>query len=198
MLPKHARKVHDGVIFQVYQWDQELYDGTTTIFESIHKRPSTLIIPLYQGKVVITEQEQPNKGKFWAMAGGGIEPGEEPLENAKRELLEETGMHSDEFIHLATYEYGFKIDYKCHIYIAKNCQKIAELSPDPGEKIIAHIVTFAEFLDMISKDILQESRMLKWIFQNELSESCTERMTQTILHGKPLLQKQNEPHFAQK
>lgn len=34
-------------------------------------------------------------GKFWYMVGGGIEPGEDVLTAAKREVFEETGITSD-------------------------------------------------------------------------------------------------------
>ena len=31
-LPEQAKKVFDGEIFDVYQWDQEMYDGSTETF----------------------------------------------------------------------------------------------------------------------------------------------------------------------
>lgn len=43
LLPKEAKKVFSGVISEVYQWPQELFDGTTATFEMI-KRPDTVKI----------------------------------------------------------------------------------------------------------------------------------------------------------
>lgn len=43
LLPKEAKKVFSGVISEVYQWPQKLFDGTTATFEMI-KRPDTVKI----------------------------------------------------------------------------------------------------------------------------------------------------------
>jgi hypothetical protein len=42
-IPSHAHKVFSGVIFDVYQWDQELFNGKIATFEAI-QRPSTVIV----------------------------------------------------------------------------------------------------------------------------------------------------------
>lgn len=34
-IPDHAKCVFKGVIFDVYQWEQKLYNGTTTTFEKL-------------------------------------------------------------------------------------------------------------------------------------------------------------------
>ncbi len=42
-IPSHAVKVFSGVIFDVYQWEQELFNGNVSTFEAL-RRPSTVII----------------------------------------------------------------------------------------------------------------------------------------------------------
>lgn len=42
-IPSHAVKVFSGVIFDVYQWQQELFNGETATFEAL-RRPSTVVI----------------------------------------------------------------------------------------------------------------------------------------------------------
>ena len=34
-VPKQAKRVFKGVIFDVYQWEQEMFDGTKEIFEKL-------------------------------------------------------------------------------------------------------------------------------------------------------------------
>ena len=59
-IPKHAKRVFKGVIFDVYQWKQKMYDGSFKTFEKI-KRPDTVIVfpVLDNGKILLTKQSQP-------------------------------------------------------------------------------------------------------------------------------------------
>ena len=58
--PDSAKLMFKGVIFEVYQWQQQMYDGSTETFEAL-KRPDTVsIIPVTKDKkFIILRQEQP-------------------------------------------------------------------------------------------------------------------------------------------
>jgi hypothetical protein len=43
VIPKQAQRVFKGQIFDVYQWPQKLFDGSTQTFEML-KRPDTLTV----------------------------------------------------------------------------------------------------------------------------------------------------------
>jgi hypothetical protein len=45
-LPSHARLAFKGIMNEVWQWDQKMYDGTTKIFEKIKKQDTVTIIAL--------------------------------------------------------------------------------------------------------------------------------------------------------
>lgn len=134
-IPAHAQRVFQGEIFDVYQWPQAMYDGSTKTFECL-KRPDTVVVIPTQGDTVFyAEQEQPNKGPYLSLFGGRMEDGEEPLEAAKRELLEETGFVSDDWELLVSNPFRGKIEWTIHYFIARNCRKVAEQTLDGGEKI---------------------------------------------------------------
>jgi len=151
-LPSKAQKVFQGKIFSVYQWEQELYDGTTATFEML-KRPGTIqIIPTNAEKIYLSYEEQPTKPRTITFFGGRQEPDEDPLVTAKRELLEETGMESDDWELLKKYDYEGKIEWPMYLFTARNCKKVAEQNLDPGEKIDIKEVTFDQFLDIVSAE----------------------------------------------
>lgn len=151
-LPPQAKKVFQGKIFDTYQWEQKLYDGSTATFEML-KRPGTIqIIPTEGNTIYLSYEEQPTKPRTYTFFGGRQEPDEEPLVTAKRELLEETGLESDDWELIKTYEFTSKIDWPMYLYAARNCRKVAEQHLDPGEKIEIKKVSFEEFLKIVSSE----------------------------------------------
>src|SRR3989338_5204026 len=88
----NAKRVFKGELFEVWQWEQKLYDGSTAVFEKIRRQATALVIPVVGDKILIQRQEQPHRrSAYLSLAGGRIEDGEEPLLAAQRELLEQTG-----------------------------------------------------------------------------------------------------------
>jgi ADP-ribose pyrophosphatase len=66
---------------------------------------------------------------------GIIEPGEDPLATAKRELIEEIGCSASDWIALGTYVLGGNFfGGLAHLYLALGCRKIAEPNPDDLEE----------------------------------------------------------------
>lgn len=151
-IPPFARRVFQGKIFDVYHWSQKMFDGTTQTFEML-KRPNTIEVIATQGnKIFLSKQSQPNKHDFYSLFGGRAEKGEEPLATAKRELLEESGLTSDDWELLKIYEPVHKIEWQIYVYIARNCKKVAEPNLDAGEKIETVTCTFDEFLQIVDSD----------------------------------------------
>ena len=148
-IPDHAKKVFEGVIFDVYHWDQEMFDGTHATFEALKKRDSVTILAVCDNKIILNHEEQPGRPAFMALPGGLCERGDEPQESAIRELLEETGMESDDWQQWFVSDplEHAKIEWSNYFYIARNCKKIKEQSLDAGEKIEVTFATFEEFLE---------------------------------------------------
>jgi len=48
--PKHAKKVFQGKIYSIYQWQQTLFDKTITTFERIHQGQTVDILPVTKDK----------------------------------------------------------------------------------------------------------------------------------------------------
>jgi len=151
-IPANAKKVFDGVIFDVYQWQQQMFDGSFEIFEML-KRPSTIeIIATNNDKILLSHQSQPTKQDFYSLFGGRADEGEEPLQTAKRELLEEAGLESQDWELFKVYEPLHKIDWQIHVYVARNCKKVAEQKLDVGEKIETVEYSFDDFIELLASD----------------------------------------------
>lgn len=147
-LPPDAKKVFEGIIFDVYQWEQKMFDGSTQTFEKI-KRPDTVVVfPVTNNdQIILTKQEQPGKEPFIGAAGGRVDKGEDILTAAKRELLEETGYEAGELVLWKSIQPIGKIQWSVYVFIARKLKKVADLCPDAGEKIELMPVNFDEFLN---------------------------------------------------
>lgn len=150
-IPENAKKVFEGILFDVYQWEQKLFDGSTTTFEMIKKEGSSQVLAIKDNKIILLKEEQPHKGKFTSLPGGKIEKGETPEQNAKKELLEELGMTCEELTLWETSNWGTTINWPTHYFIAKNCKKVSDLNLDAGEKIQAYEVSFDELFEETEK-----------------------------------------------
>lgn len=149
LIPKTAQQVFKGLIFDVYQWPQKQFDGSTRTFEAL-KRPNTVQVIATQGdKILLAKEQQPTKGPCFTLLGGRQEPGEKPLEAAQRELLEESGLMSDDWELLKTYEPIHKMEWLIYLYVARNCQRVQEQQLDPGEKITVKQLSFDEFIKRV-------------------------------------------------
>src|SRR3989344_9071856 len=148
-IPSHAKRVFKGVIFDVYQWEQEMFDGTRAIFEKAKRQDSVTILPvLPDGKILLAEQEQPGHPLFVGGLGGRIEENEDVLTAAKRELLEESGYISDNFTLWLALNQIPKTDWAVYVFVARDLRKVGDLNLDPGEKIKLVPVTLEEMINL--------------------------------------------------
>lgn len=147
-IPEHSAMVFKGKIFEVWQWEQELFDGTKATFERL-KRPNTAqVIPVVGDRILIVDQEQPDTKHFTTVPGGRCDENEDPLLAAKRELLEETGYASDDWELFREENPVGKIEWTIFTYVARNCKKVQDQKLDAGEKMSSRIISFDEFIQL--------------------------------------------------
>lgn len=159
-IPAHAKIVFEGKIFAVYQWEQVLYDGQTSVFEKIKRKDTVGVLGITTDKkVILTEQKQPGTDSFIGLPGGIIEAGESPQETIKRELAEETGYTASKFVLWDAVQPVSKIDWTIYTFIGKNCRKIHGQKFESGENIRIRLVTFEEFLDALVQDHFRDSEV---------------------------------------
>lgn len=160
-IPPSAKKVFSGILFDVYQWEQEQFDGSMKTFEMLYRRPGATIIPVLDGrKLLIAEDEQPGRPMKITFPGGQIEDGEDPEVGARREFLEETGYMADTFTLWQEDKPVGKTDWKVYTYIARGCRKVAEPHLDAGERITVKEITLDELIDLAEHPRFQNKELV--------------------------------------
>lgn len=148
-LPADAKKVFTGNIFSVWQWEQRQYDGSTKTYERLSRSDTAHTIGILpDGRILLNQDEQPDREPVITPAGGQVEVGESPEAAARREFLEETGYAIGTLIPWHTYRPSVKVAWTVHAFIGRDLKKIAELNPDGGEKLTPLTFTFDEFLQL--------------------------------------------------
>lgn len=153
-IPKEATLAFTGERCRIYQWPQEMYDGSIATFEKIVRLSGSNVIAIVDGKILIEEQQQPHRGSFICLPGGHVDSWEEPLlDTAKRELKEETGFETDDWELLADISRRDFMVFEHHLFLARGCRRVAEPKLDNGEKITIMLVSVEEF-----KNVMEDPR----------------------------------------
>lgn len=119
---------------------------------------SAMVLPLLpDGRFVMVKQFR-YIFQRWAIefpCGGG-KMGEEPLEIAKRELQEETGITNAKFLPLGAFEsYSGVSEEICHVYLTTNYDK-GEMMPDEDEEIDLVYYNRQEIDEMIQNGTISD------------------------------------------
>ena len=80
-----------------------------------------LAIPVRDGKVLVARRgEGLHLAGHWEFPGGKVEAGETPAEAARRELSEETGLHSPELEPLVVVVHDYaELPLRFHVFLAR-------------------------------------------------------------------------------
>lgn len=177
-IPEGARKVFVGELFSVWQWEQKLYDGSSAVFEKIERLDSVTIVPVTEdGRVILARQEQPGIEPFIGVLGGVIDPGEDPLTAAKRELLEEGGMQAKNWKLWFAVQPFSRIEWAEYVYIAQGVTTVSDQQLDAGEQIDLYDVPLEDFILQVidarfrNKELLQALATPKgWMPVSEMKQ----------------------------
>jgi ADP-ribose pyrophosphatase len=180
-ISNNSKKVFIGVIFDVYHWEQEMFDGSTEVFEKL-KRPDTseVIAVTKDKKIILIRQDQPDIS-FIGLPGGRVGSKESPAEGARRELMEETGYAPDTFMHWFSSSPFRKIEWSLHYFIAKNCEIAGSPENDAGEKIEVMLVSFDEFIQIASQPKFRSKEITDKILRCRLDKSLMKEFKELTL-----------------
>ncbi|HXH26805.1 MAG TPA: NUDIX hydrolase [Candidatus Acidoferrum sp.] len=172
LIPDNAKKVFAGVIFDVYQWQQELFDGSKTTFEML-KRPDTVAaICVVEDKILLLNDRQSHRDQQVKFPGGRGDPADLSAgDAARREILEETGYEFVNWRLVSVRQPFSKIEWFVHYFIAWGETKKQAPHLDAGEKNTISFLTFDELKRLVTiapadsyigsaKDIFEQSDSL--------------------------------------
>ena len=130
--PDAVERVYDGTLIHV---DLEHWGDND---REVVKHPGAVAIVAVDGEghvTLVRQLREPARRQLLELPAGTLEPGEEPLDSAKRELAEETGLHGGDWRLAGSFwtTPGF-CDEHMHVYVATGLAR-GEASTEDDEEI---------------------------------------------------------------
>jgi ADP-ribose pyrophosphatase len=134
---KASRVVFKGKVFSVTRDTVVEPGGVESTREVVRHAGSAVIMPrLDDGRILLVRQFRlPVRERMWELAAGRLDPGEKPLDAARRELREETGFSAAKWKLLGDfYPSPGYVDERMWLFVAQGLER-GPKDPDEDESI---------------------------------------------------------------
>jgi len=166
-----SKKVYSGPVFDVYSDSIRLYNGAEARRDYLLHRGAVAIVPLTDDGCVIMERQfrYPHKRVMYEIPAGKLEAFDtDPLEAAKRELLEETGVTAAEISSLGLYIPSPAIlSEKIHVYLARGLS-FGDTCPDEDEFLEVERIPLDTLTEMILDNQISDGKTVFAILKTKL------------------------------
>lgn len=176
--PQNAERKFHGTVMDLWQWEQTLYDGSTSTFECVTRPDTTSVIPFLDPQtVLLTKQGQPHKTDFFLdMPGGRIDPGEGPHAGARRELQEETGYQAKRFLEWNRYAQRGLQRFEGFLFLATDLADGHPMHREAGEHIELVPTPWNKLVDLCLHGQLRQMNTMHAILTMEYDPAAKKRL----------------------
>ena len=158
-----GEKVYGGVLLHVHRDAVRLPDGKPATREYIDHPGAVAIVPVVDGGMILLERQfrYPLGTVMVEIPAGKIDPGEDPLDTARRELLEETGQTAAEWRHLGTIHplVAYSNEH-IELFLATGLTTTQAAALDDGEHLETFTLPLAEALEWIRDGRITDSKTM--------------------------------------
>lgn len=155
-----SKTIYEGKILQVILDDIELPDGKKSKREVVNHPGGVAVAALDKNNnlLFVKQFRYPYKEIVFELPAGKLEKGMSPLENGKRELLEETGAVGYSYISLGqVYPSPGYTNEIIHLYACK-IKSLGESRPDEGEFLNVEKLPLDKAVEMVLNNRIPDAK----------------------------------------
>lgn len=155
-----SKQVFDGVVVKLFVDEVELPDGHTSVREIVRHPGAVCVVPVTdEGEVIMVRQFRYAFGEvLLEVPAGKLEPNEDPLLAALRELEEESGAVAEHIEHMGElYTTVAIFDEKIQMYLATGLT-YKNAHPDEGEFLEVEKIPLKTLVDMVMDGKIKDAK----------------------------------------
>jgi ADP-ribose pyrophosphatase len=157
-----SKTVYRGKLLHVVEDQVRLPDGRPAQREYVRHPGAAMMLPFLGADTVLLERQfrYPHRRHFIEIPAGKIDPDEEPLQTARRELREECGYEAADWRHLATIHpcIGYSNE-RIELYLARELTHVGH-ARDEGEFIELVPMKFSEALRRVEAGEITDQKTI--------------------------------------
>jgi ADP-ribose pyrophosphatase len=154
-------EIHKGKIFSLWGGQVELDNGEVAVREYIRHSGGIGIVPVVDGNVILIRQFRISiERELIELPAGRLEPNENPMECAARELEEEIGYRAGKLIHLSSYFASVgNSNERMYLYLALDLEKTKRHLED-DERIREVVMSLETVKEKLAKQEFEDSKTI--------------------------------------
>ena len=166
-----SRQVYDNAWINVREDSVIRPDGEQGIYGVVHfKNIAVGILAVEDDSIYLVGQYRYTLEQYsWEIPEGGCPEGEDPLDAAKRELAEETGLRAENWEKMGTAHLSNSSSDELAIWFLATGLKQGEHNPEGTERLTIRRIAFNEALEMVFKGEITDALSQLAIMQYQIN-----------------------------
>ena len=165
-----GERIFQGVKFDVERREVPTRDGGTAMREVVVHPGAVVVLPVLEdGRIVMIRNHRFAVGEtLWELCAGTLEPGEDPVVTAARELIEETGYEASSMEPLTTFYTSPGIcDERMHAFVATGLSEVGQRL-EATEQIEVDLLSRSEVMALVRSGEVRDGKTLATLLYHAL------------------------------
>ena len=150
---RSRRTAYDNPWVTIWHDEVDLPDGSPGIYGVVHfahLAVGVVVIDDDDRVLLVGQHRYPLDAYSWELPEGGVPAAESPLDGARRELLEETGVDAEDWREIVRFHLSNSVSDEAGVIFAARAARHGLPSPEPSEELAVRWVAFDEAFAMAS------------------------------------------------